>query len=349
MFNAIIDLSHHNSSPQGLDFRLAYQSGLRAVIHKSTEGTYEVDPEYALRKQQATRAGLLWGAYHFGVGGDGAAQAAYFLRHTKPGPHDLLVLDLERNETGQRISMSLAEAEQFVLHVFEATKRYPGIYTSTGGMPDQAGKSTILTKCWLWLAHWDTQPPQAPAGWAHWTMWQYTNGTTNPPPHLMPGIGRCDRDVFNGDISGLQRLWASAAPLPAAEAPPVAHAAPAPAPGLSTPAVAFTTPAGPAKAASPALAGANAPQVRGLAAALQAVQKELPKLLLTVAGGYPVSQALHTMVVLPINPIKVGLAQLFPTSQPGHLLHGLVIVGCYVARLVAAGGTQRIQAPPAIS
>ena len=338
MLNAIADLSHnnHNVSPQGLDFRLAYQSGLRAVIHKATEGTYLIDPEYAVRKQQAMHAGLMWGAYHFGIGGDGAAQAAYFLLHAKPEPHDLLVLDLERNETGKRISMNLVEAEQFVLHIFQATKRYPGIYTNTGVLPSQAGKSAILTKCWLWLAHWSTQPPQAPVGWAHWTMWQYTDGTTNPPPHPLPGIGKCDRDIFNGDINGLKRLWGYTAPVP--------RVAPANTLAMSTPTAAFTNPTDPVKPTAPAPVEAGPPQAGILAAPLRAIQQELPKLLLTVAGGVPVAKALHTMVVMPIESIKTGLTQLFPTSQHGYMLHGLVIIGCYVGRLVAANIAQRIQA-----
>jgi lysozyme len=38
-------------------------------------------------------------------------------------------------------------------------------------------------------------------------MWQYTNGAAGPQPHEVPGIGRCDRDQFNGDMDALKKLW----------------------------------------------------------------------------------------------------------------------------------------------
>jgi putative chitinase len=116
---------------------------------------------------------------------------------------------------------------------------------------------------------------------------------------------------------------------------------------IPLPAVAFANPASPMHPTAPTPAVASPPQGGILAAPLQAIQQELPKLLLTVAGGVPVAAALHTMVVMPIESIKMGLKQLFPTSQHGYLLHGLVIVGCYVARLVAANVAQRIQASTA--
>ena len=56
-------------------------------------------------------AGVWWGAYHFGVGGDGIAQAAHFLASVQPGPDTLLVLDFEANPQGP--SMTLEEARAF--------------------------------------------------------------------------------------------------------------------------------------------------------------------------------------------------------------------------------------------
>jgi hypothetical protein len=42
-------------------------------------------------------------------------------------------------------------------------------------------------------------------------MWQYTNGALGPEPHEVAGIGRCDRDKFNGSEAGLRKLWGAAA------------------------------------------------------------------------------------------------------------------------------------------
>jgi len=40
-------------------------------------------------------------------------------------------------------------------------------------------------------------------------MWQYTDGTAGPDKYgkIVPGIGKCDRDLFNGDVTGLCKLW----------------------------------------------------------------------------------------------------------------------------------------------
>jgi hypothetical protein len=38
-------------------------------------------------------------------------------------------------------------------------------------------------------------------------MWQYTNGEVGPEPHSVTGIGNCDRDMFNGQMDGLTKLW----------------------------------------------------------------------------------------------------------------------------------------------
>jgi lysozyme len=39
-------------------------------------------------------------------------------------------------------------------------------------------------------------------------MWQYTDGALGGEPHTVAGIGRCDRDTFNGSVAQLRRLWA---------------------------------------------------------------------------------------------------------------------------------------------
>ena len=57
-----------------------------------------------------------------------------------------------------------------------------------------------------WLAQYG---PTAvvPPNWATWTLWQYTDGAVGPEPHQVPGIGRCDRDRFNGTESELKSFW----------------------------------------------------------------------------------------------------------------------------------------------
>lgn len=90
--NVVVDLSHHNCN---VDLGQAQSAGIVGVVHKATQGTSFVDPEYATNRAKAKAAGLLWGAYHFGAGADGVEQADFFLKTVQPGPQDLLVLDFE--------------------------------------------------------------------------------------------------------------------------------------------------------------------------------------------------------------------------------------------------------------
>ncbi|HEY6806937.1 MAG TPA: glycoside hydrolase family 25 protein [Pyrinomonadaceae bacterium] len=195
--NVVIDLSHYNPVTS---FTQVRQGGIVGVIHKATEGTGWSDPTYASRKPEALAAGLLWGAYHFGVNEDGAAQANYFLSIVKPGPNDLLALDFEENPSSQ---MTIAQAEQFVTQVYNQTGRYPGFYSDAlAGNLLGSTPSAVLANCWFWRAQYGGSAPSVPPTWPTWTMWQYTESGT------VPGIqGSCDRDTFNGASAALTKLW----------------------------------------------------------------------------------------------------------------------------------------------
>jgi lysozyme len=108
IINVVIDLSHHNTVT---DFGLVKADGIIGIIHEATQGFDYIDPTFSDHRNQALAAGLFWGAYHFGVGGDGVAQADQFLTTVNPRPNDLLVLDLEANPGGS--SMTLDEASDF--------------------------------------------------------------------------------------------------------------------------------------------------------------------------------------------------------------------------------------------
>jgi lysozyme len=199
--NVVVDLSHHNGN---VNLKRAKDDGIIGVIHKATQGQSFKDPKYNTNKRKAADAELLWGAYHFGTGSDGVKQAQHFLE-TVNDPKMLLVLDFEDNPTGP--SMSLEEARAFVLHLKESTGRFPGFYSGhtikrlLGNKQDP-----VLSQCWFWLAQYG---PTAvvPRNWNTWTMWQYTDGALGPRPHEVKGIGRCDRDKFNGTEAQLRKLW----------------------------------------------------------------------------------------------------------------------------------------------
>lgn len=200
--NAVVDLSHHNGV---VDLTRARADAIVGVIHKATEGTSYTDGKYNINRRQAGDAGLFWGAYHFGTGEEGVAQADYFLSVVSPGDNDLIVLDFEANPQGP--SMTLGEARAFVTHIHDKTGRLPGLY---GGhyLKELLGTNTdpLLARCWFWLAQYG---PTAvvPVNWNTWTFWQYTDGSLGPKPHEVDGIGPCDRDKFNGDEAALRTFW----------------------------------------------------------------------------------------------------------------------------------------------
>jgi lysozyme len=200
--NAVVDLSHNNPH---VDFGALQGDGIFGVFHKATQGLGFVDPAYALRRQPAADAGLKWGAYHFGTGADGVAQANFFLAHALPATGDLLVLDFELNPTG--LSMTLAEAKAFVTQIQAATGTWPGLYGGSYLKEQLNGTADpVLSNCWLWLSQYG---PQAvlPPGWDAWTFWQYTDGHVGPPPYAVDGVGPCDRDIFQGAAADLASFW----------------------------------------------------------------------------------------------------------------------------------------------
>jgi lysozyme len=203
--NAVVDISHHNGD---VNLQLAKADGIIGVIHKATQGTTMADPMYQTNRTKALNEELLWGAYHFGTGGDGAAQAQFFLNVVGTFDNTLLVLDFEQNTDGA--SMSLADARAFVTEVNQVTGRFPGLYS--GSYIKQllgSAKDPVLAECWLWLPEYGPTPV-VPANWSTWTMWQYTDGNFGPEPHSVNGIGACDRDKFNGTEDQLRTLWQTA-------------------------------------------------------------------------------------------------------------------------------------------
>lgn len=209
MINAVIDVSHHNRVDS---FSKAAEAGVLGVFQKATQGFSFKDPTFSTTKKMVRDAGLHFGAYHFGTTGDPVAQAGFFLSTVDDA--ELLVLDFEPNPQGH--DMSLLEAEQFVHYIFTVTGRYPGLYSghTVSEVLASAGISspsqTELSKCWLWYARYGAQP-LIPKAWSHWTLWQYTDGAAGQEPHEVPGVGRCDRDMFNGTAEELHMFWARGA------------------------------------------------------------------------------------------------------------------------------------------
>src|SRR5438876_11328844 len=102
---AIVNLSHYYL--MRADFVTMKNEGIVGIIHEATYPSFQRDAQYIFRQQAATRAGLLWGAYHYANGSDPVRQADHFLSAVSSawtevdsairGPGVLLVLDFEKN------------------------------------------------------------------------------------------------------------------------------------------------------------------------------------------------------------------------------------------------------------
>src|SRR6267154_1047004 len=204
--NVVIDISHHQES---VDFEKVKEDGIVGIIHKATEGLTFVDKMYAKRRDQARDVGLLWGAYHFGVGADGSDQADFFLTNAKPDTGTLIILDYEPNGTGP--TMTLSQAREFIEHSSEITGHFPGLYSGHLIKEQLEGTTVpdpVLSNCFLWIAQYNgPRPLNIPSTFKTWTLWQYTDGVHGPEPHRVDGVGQCDRNQFNGSLSQLRKLW----------------------------------------------------------------------------------------------------------------------------------------------
>nr|BAN20199.1 unknown secreted protein [Riptortus pedestris] len=199
--NKVVDISHWNK----INFKLAKEDGILGVIHKATQGLEYIDPTYRDRSKAAKKQGLLWGAYHFGVRASGIYQADHFFRAVGNRSDVLLALDIEPNGNN---TMTLGQAEEFVLALVDLTHRHPIIYGSASFLSSYLGESVILRRCNLWVAHYtyDSQP-RLPRGATSWLFWQYTDGVKGNKPRKVKGIGPCDRDKFNGTEQTLVNNW----------------------------------------------------------------------------------------------------------------------------------------------
>jgi lysozyme len=201
--NVIIDISHHNNVSSWTRLR---RSEIVAIIHKATEGATYRDRTYHERRRRALAEGFLWGSYHFSSGADPIAQVENYMEYAEPGEGELICLDYEPSFSGR--NMSYEDVIAFVLEVKRWTGRYPVIYG--GALLREATRSrraTVLTDCPLWFSRYNNRPYGIPDPWQIWTLWQYTDGNWGPEPHSVPGIGRCDRNTFNGSLERLKEAW----------------------------------------------------------------------------------------------------------------------------------------------
>jgi lysozyme len=200
MTRNIVDISHWDGN---IDFQQVRASGIVAVVAKATTGGTGVDPQYARYKAGALAQGLLWGTFHFGTGDDVNAQVQNYLSTVTPNPRELAALDYEPNPYGS--TMSLAQVRDFVGIFQSRTGRYPILYSGVSIKEALCSNmDPLLSRCPLWIAQYGPAVTIPPA-WPRYTLWQYTDGTDGLD--AVPGIGRCDRNQYDGSDMDLQNAW----------------------------------------------------------------------------------------------------------------------------------------------
>ena len=243
--NSVVNMSHYDL--MRVDFVRMQQQGIVGVIHEATYPPYVRDDKYATRQGAATRAGLLWGAYHFANARDPIRQADHFLGTVRSAwanasessrPTEiLLVLDFEKNGHYPGGTMRVSQAIQFIERIRERTGKYPGLYTNEYRVRDvlnnrdvTSAQKRVLTRCWLWIANYHYEP-RVTAPWSYWTLWQYTgDGKCDLPRRSYPisisNIRKAERNIFPSTRTALEEFWKSRSWNPAARLPADYHSPP---------------------------------------------------------------------------------------------------------------------------
>jgi GH25 family lysozyme M1 (1,4-beta-N-acetylmuramidase) len=207
-----IDTSHYQHAPV-LDWTKVKGDGVKFAFLKATEGSTFKDPYFTSDWAQTKANGIYRGAYHFARPsvGTAAKQAAYFASVIGPqtGRGTLPpVLDLEATG-GLSKSKLINWTSNFLQETERLTGRVPIVYVSPAFWEYWLGNSTAFHHYPLWIANYGVSSPRVPGGWPAWTFWQ-TNSTGK-----IKGIsGRVDSDLFNGDMTGLQKLALDYEPRP---------------------------------------------------------------------------------------------------------------------------------------
>lgn len=211
-----VDVSHYQPT-SATWWRAASAAGIQFGIAKATQGASFTDPVFARNLAWMQANGILPGAYHFLVAGDGGPQADYFTSVIGQANPLLCVLDVEA--TGD----NMANVQQFADR-FKATGRTLIIYTGSWYWVGRMGNPDGHHLGPLWHAAYPSSrgsggPAQQWAsvnstagfrpgygGWSASALWQFSDNA------VIAGLV-CDADAFDGTLDQLRAL--AGAPLEA--------------------------------------------------------------------------------------------------------------------------------------
>jgi GH25 family lysozyme M1 (1,4-beta-N-acetylmuramidase) len=195
MTSPVIDLSHHNPSP---DWQGLKAGGVIAAILKCTEGVSYVDPTYGQRVNDAALAGVMTAPYHFLSAGSIPQQMDWFLSRAGVAQGGRVVLDHETDAT-------LDELCHAVVYLGQARPDLQVTIYSGHTIKDQLGGSARpeLQHTSLWIAHYTAAaaPSWPKQQWPQWSLWQWTDRES------VPGISQpVDGNRWNGSSVALLKF-----------------------------------------------------------------------------------------------------------------------------------------------
>jgi GH25 family lysozyme M1 (1,4-beta-N-acetylmuramidase) len=207
-----IDLSSHDHERFPVLWRTEMAAGSQFVYVKATEGTTYVNPHFAADRSAARAAHRYFGAYVFARPdrGDPVGQAEHFLRHARFTRDPLTLVpfvDLEWPYAGLKTDQCYnlkpvqlrAWIHAFIDRIERGIGRKPMIYTNAHWWNPCTGNDTSFGGYPLDIANYSKKPPELPAGWTTFAIWQYIPGDPRER-------GNHDRDVVNGGMAGLKAL-----------------------------------------------------------------------------------------------------------------------------------------------
>jgi lysozyme len=196
-----IDVSQWQST---IDWNKVKNAGVQFAYIRSTDGSTIQDSQFENNWQNAEKAGVLVGPYHyFTTTSPVQTQIDNFVATVgKVDKGDLPpVLDVEDPSQFANLSanQSVALIKQWLDGVQQKLGVRPLLYMSSSFSSQVLGDSPTLSPYKLWVADWTTaSTPIVGKPWSTWTFWQHaSNGQVS-------GItGDVDLDYYNGPAADL--------------------------------------------------------------------------------------------------------------------------------------------------
>ena len=176
----LLDTSHWNGDKGLIDWNKVKNAGYDAVFMKASQGTSFVDGMFKRDKEEARKAGMLCGFYHFSDGGDPIAEADFFLETVGDIQEgELLILDWEINH-----KTPADWCLKFLNGCLEKTGIRPLLYTNEARVKSIDWFHVVNNNFGLWVAKYASSKIYVPyylqlkpssGQWPFWAIWQFTS------------------------------------------------------------------------------------------------------------------------------------------------------------------------------